>query len=201
MSSNLSQESDLPTIILHTKNWIRDFVIQLSLCPFAHIPFREDRIRYVVNFQSTPADLVEGFFQEGKFLLDHPPQEVETSLLIFPNALSDFHSYLDFAYALEAQLPLLGWEGIIQLAQFHPLYCFDGVEEVDVSNFTNRSPFPMIHLLREDSVSKAIDQYPETSNIPLRNIELLHEMGKAKVLNLLSRIKPSKETPNGLEEI
>jgi hypothetical protein len=154
-----------------TKAWLEQFVIGLNLCPFAAKPFREDRIHFALEHSPEPTQIAERFIDELERLQASP--EIETTLLIVPNALSDFEVYWDFIEIAEAIIDQLGLMGIFQIASFHPDYCFEGVESDDPANNTNRSPYPMLHLLREQSLSEAIAAHPDVAGIPERNVALL----------------------------
>ncbi|GJM34621.1 MAG: hypothetical protein DHS20C18_36220 [Saprospiraceae bacterium] len=169
-----------------TKKWIEQFVIGLNLCPFASVPFQQDKIRYVVNLSKNPDDLIRCFLEEMQFLDDKPSKEVETTLIIFPNQLNDFLAYLDFLTEAEEILEEVGLEGILQIASFHPEYQFANTAKEDAENYTNRSPYPMLHLLREASVEQALRHYPEPENIPIENILRLKELGVEGIKKLFS---------------
>ncbi len=113
--------------------------------------------------------------------------EIETSLLIFPHYFLNFNDYLDFVALSEDLLSVSGYEGIYQLATFHPNYCFADVLPTDISNYTNRSPYPILHILRESSIEKAIDYYGDTSKIPDNNIATMHKLGLDKLIELLNK--------------
>lgn len=176
--------SDHQYIINQTKNWIEKFVIKLNLCPFAAVPFTENKIRYVVSKASEIEELAANLALEFHFLQKHSSDEIETSFLIHPNILQDFYDYNDFLDLTTWMLANMKLEGIIQIAGFHPHYCFAETSPDDVSNYTNRSPYPMLHLLREDSISKATAHYPHTDKIPERNIQLLYKLGLEEVRRL-----------------
>ena len=117
-------------------------------------------------------------------------ESIETTLLIYTDAFTGFDDYLDFLELAETLLTEQGYEGIYQLASFHPDYCFEGADQNDPANYTNRSPYPMLHLLRESSIEQAVNAYPHPENIPQRNIELTRELGLAKMRALLSSCYP-----------
>ncbi|MEO0473468.1 MAG: DUF1415 domain-containing protein [Bacteroidota bacterium] len=161
-----------------THRWIKDFVVSHQLCPFAAKPLQDERIRLVESQAENPDELMEEVQQEVHFLLHNPPEKVETSVLVHPHLLNDFHAYLDFVELAEIWLEEIGWEADCQLAGFHPDYQFAETEADDPENWTNRSPFPMIHLLRGESVEKAVAGHPDIERVPLRNIELMKSLGK-----------------------
>ena len=152
-----------------------------QLCPFAGKPLAENRIRLVLSKAGNIDELMEELQQEVHFLLHHPSEEVETSLLVHPQLLGDFHAYLEFLDLAEIWLEEIGWEADCQLAGFHPTYQFAETEADDAENWTNRSPFPMIHLLRGESVEHAVASHPDIDSIPARNIELMQGLGKEKL--------------------
>lgn len=168
-------------VIDRTRTWIADFVIQLNICPFAGHPFEEESIGYDI-FDGT--DVEKGLMAVGMqlaILETTPVSEMETALIIFPNMLEDFEGYLEFLEMSQTLLLDLKLEGIFQIASFHPKYQFAGTEKDDISNYTNRSPYPMIHLLREDSVYAARQHHKDIDSIPQRNIDLLESMSRAEV--------------------
>lgn len=163
------------TLISHTKKWLSDVIIAHSLCPFAKREYDAGRIYYAVIVAKDLQGQLEQILLEC-IALDRDADR-ETSLLIFPNALSNFETYLDILELATAVLEDQNYAGIYQLASFHPQYQFEGVEETDASHYTNRSPYPMVHILREASVQKAVESHPNPEGIPDRNIELTQELG------------------------
>lgn len=170
-------------VISDTRRWVERVVVGLNLCPFARKELEADRVRFVeINGDSEEA-LLQALHAEFRHLEDSP--ETETTLLIIPQALQDFEDYLNFLAMAEDLLDYLGLEGIYQIASFHPRYQFEGTEPDDAENYTNRSPWPMLHLLREDSLAQAIDRHPDVEGIPGRNIELMSSMGVARLKELM----------------
>lgn len=169
-------------IISQTKSWIEQFVIGYNLCPFAAQPFHQDRIKYVLVGGEEVEPLVETVFQECIHLQDTDPMEVETTILIHPGILTDFEDYLAVLGQMQDDLEELQLEGVVQLATFHPDYQFAGTNQNDPENFTNRSPYPMIHILREESVEKAINSHSDTENIPLENIKTMNGIGREALI-------------------
>jgi uncharacterized protein len=165
------------TVIERTKNWIRDIVIGLNFCPFARNPFKEELILYKVDGSSDKAAALESFISTCNYLEENPA--METALLIFPNGFSDFEEYLDLVDLSEKLLKAEGFEGVYQVASFHPDYLFAGSDENDPANYTNRSPFPMLHLLREDLLEIAIDKHANVDDIPNQNIAKAISLGLA----------------------
>jgi hypothetical protein len=176
-------------VIGQTRLWIERLVIGYQLCPFAKVPFDKDRIRYQVSFAPEREILLERLVEELVLLHRADPQDVETSFLIVPELLQDFRDYLDVLELGEIALKELGLEGIIQIASFHPEYRFAGSEPYDPANYTNRSPFPMFHLIREDSIERAIKYFPRPEEIPDRNVRVMRELGLEKVKQILDEIK------------
>lgn len=165
------------------RHWVETLVVDLNLCPFAKRELVRNRIRFAVTEADDEAALLGQLQQELLLLQDDT--EVETTLLIHPLALQGFAAYNDFLNLAEALLSQLGLEGQFQIASFHPDYQFAGTGPQDVENYTNRTPYPLLHLIREDSLERAIANYPDPDNIPQRNIELMESMGEAKLKALL----------------
>ncbi len=151
----------------------------MNLCPFARREVVRGSVRYAVTDVAKTTTLLAEVQQELERLLAEP--EIETTLLIHPNALSDFFDYNDFLGVCEALIADMALEGVIQIASFHPAYQFAGTEPGDAENFTNRSPYPMLHLLREDSISRAVDSHPDIDAVPERNIALLNRTGAVEL--------------------
>jgi hypothetical protein len=169
-------------IIAQTRQWIEQLVLGQNLCPFAHQPYQAGLVRFNVTPASKPELLLAVLKAELHALQATPADKVETTLLIHPNVLTHFYSYNDF---LDEADELLYQEGLLQIASFHPQYQFSGTELDDAENYTNRSPYPMLHLLREDSLEKAIAQHPNVDAIPERNIEVMHQLGVANLRRIL----------------
>jgi uncharacterized protein len=176
-------------VIETTKLWVERFVIGLNLCPFARHPFRTEKIRYLVFEGDNQETLTEKLVMEVNKLLETTPSVLETTLIILPDMLADFDDYLDYLEVAEFIMSELELEGLVQVASFHPDYQFDETDPSDVENFTNRSPFPMLHLLREDSVERAIEAFPEVGDIPARNIETMKNLGFDHVNKMFHDIK------------
>lgn len=167
----------------HTIKWIREFVIKYNICPFAKHVIDKETLTIQISTTNTLQAAAAAVFKAIS-LLDEE-SKIETILLIFPNFLHDFFDYLDFVDWVENLMQQQNYEGVYQLATFHPHYCFAGAENEDVSNYTNRSPYPMLHLLREAQVESAIAYYGDTTQIPEDNITTLQKIGLEKVKNLL----------------
>ena len=183
-------------IIDRTRRWIATMVIGLNLCPFARKVFEGDTIRYVVSAATDEAALLADLTREMKALPSTPIAEVETTLIIHPHVLGDFLDYNDFLDLAEERLEALGLEGVLQIASFHPAYRFADVDADAVENYTNRSPYPMLHLLREDSVSAVSGDEEEMMAIPRRNIETLRALGRAKILDRIIQDRATEDTEN-----
>lgn len=164
-------------IVAQTLNWVRTFIVAQDICPFAQRELERQSIRVEVVRSKKIEVALEELMVEVQWLDEHP--ETETTLLVFPTLFKSFDHYLDFVELAESILVDQGYEGIYQLATFHPDYCFENAEPDDASNYTNRSPYAMVHLLREESVEKAIEFYGDTDAIPERNIAKLNAMGSA----------------------
>jgi uncharacterized protein len=164
-------------VIAATRKWLERAVIGLQLCPFAAAPHLKDRVRYCVSTQRTGAGLLEDLSVELHALQDADPLKCETTLLIHPQVLTDFREYNDFLDACDAAVAELGFEGELQVASFHPRYQFAGTAVQDIENYTNRSPYPMLHLLREASVARAVANFPHLERIGDTNKETLRRLG------------------------
>jgi hypothetical protein len=154
-------------------------VIGLNLCPFAESPYRSDRVRFYVSEQRSAAGLLVELGAELSRLAQADPMECETTLLIHPWVLTDFIEYNDFLEVCDATVADLELEGELQVASFHPQYQFEGSQPDDIENYTNRSPYPTLHLLREASVERAVAAVGDTDEIYLRNMRTLRALGHA----------------------
>ncbi|MCW9006585.1 MAG: DUF1415 domain-containing protein [Marinobacter sp.] len=170
-------------VISATRKWVENVVVGYNLCPFAKRELVRNRLRFVVSEAETEDELLQALHSELQRLEDEP--EIETTLLIHPGVLQDFGPYNEFLDAADGLLAYLDMEGVYQIASFHPDYRFAGTEPDAAENYTNRSPFPMLHLLREASLEAAIDSYPDVDGIPQRNIELMNELGSEKMRSIL----------------
>lgn len=150
-------------------------MIGLDLCPFANAEWRRGRIRFSQSPAQSEEQLLNDLAFELEFLTQHP--EVETTLLIHPSVLLEFSSYNQFLDEADALLTALDLQGVFQIASFHPQYQFAGTKLDDAENYTNRSPYPLLHVLREAGVESAVARYPDTQSIPLRNVERMQQMG------------------------
>lgn len=166
------------------ERWVATFVVELGLCPFARREVERRSIRYAVSDATSEERLLEELADELLLLRERP--EIETTLLIHPHVLGEFSAYNDFLDYGDALLVDLAMDGEFQIASFHPDYRFAGTDPDDPENYSNRSPFPLLHLLREASVERAIASYPEVEQIPLRNVNQLRELGVPRLRALLA---------------
>lgn len=164
-------------VITQTKLWLEKAVIGLNLCPFAKGVHIKDQIRYFVSHATTPEELIKDLMAELEVLAEANPDKVDTTLLIHPFVMNDFLDYNDFLEVADATLEELDLDGILQVASFHPQYQFEDAEPDDIDNYTNRSPFPTLHLLREDSIDKAVEAFPEAEQIYEKNMQTLRALG------------------------
>lgn len=168
---------DAATAISHTQQWMQKAVIGLNLCPFAKPVVTKNLVRYVHESTTSEDTLLALLSTELKYLDATPITEVETTLIIHPEILKDFLKYNDFLGLADKMLVDLKFAGIIQIASFHPRYQFQGTDVDDISNYTNRSPYPTLHLLREESVTQAVESAVDVDAIPERNIGTLNQLG------------------------
>lgn len=160
-----------------TRHWVDTAVIGLNLCPFAKAVQTKGLVHYAVSDAHDERALLKDLAKELLALADLPATTRDTTLLIVPHLLADFLDFNDFLDQADALLEKLGLAGTLQIADFHPAYQFAGTDADDVSNFTNRAPYPTLHLLREDSIDQAVRAFPEASAIFERNIEMLEALG------------------------
>jgi uncharacterized protein len=172
-----------------TKQWIQSVVIDCNFCPFAAQTSLNNSLRMVVQERSSASEVL-GTLDEEFALLDSK-EEIETTLIILSNGFEDFLSYVALAAKAERRLTKHGYEGIYQIASFHPLYCFGDADDSDPANYTNRSPYPMLHLLREESITRAIEHYSNPDGIPDRNVRYARSKGLEYMHNLF--IKASQQ--------
>ncbi|MET0964715.1 MAG: DUF1415 domain-containing protein [Noviherbaspirillum sp.] len=173
-SSTSGMHQDIVTLV---ETWLERAVIGLNLCPFARAVHVRKQIRYVVSTAAEPEQLVRSLTEELRYLHGCDPQVTDTTLLIHPWVLEDFSEYNEFLDIADVILAGMGLEGEIQIASFHPHYQFSGTQRDDLSNYTNRAPYPILHLLREDSIDRAVASVPNTEEIYKRNIATLKKLG------------------------
>jgi hypothetical protein len=175
-------------VLKQTRHWLEKAVIGLNLCPFAKAVYVKNQVRLVVSHARHADDLLEELDRELDLLVATPPEELDTTLLIHPTLFGDFLDFNDFLEVAEGVVDEHGLEGIVQLASFHPKFQFDGTELEDIGNYTNRAPFAMLHLLREASIDRAVEAFPQAEAIFEENIKTLENLGHAgwKALGLPS---------------
>ncbi|MGY6277605.1 DUF1415 domain-containing protein [Methylomonas sp. MgM2] len=173
-------------VISATRAWLKSFIIAYNICPFASREHQRNSIRYRVARPENLENAVQILIEECVYLDANP--ETETTLLIFPEMFDDFEDYLDMVAIADRLLIVQNYEGIYQLASFHPDYRFETEveDQEDPAHYTNRSPYPMLHIIREDSIERALENYPDSDNIPARNIKLTRELGLKKLQSLLA---------------
>jgi uncharacterized protein len=167
-----------------TLAWVERVVIGLELCPFARAPVEAGRLRVIVTATEDPSELLTVLDDALTELVEQPPAELETTLVVHPNCLADFDDYNDFLDPAERLLELRELVGVVQIASFHPDYRFADAPEGDQANYTNRSPYPMLHLLREASVAKAVAGHPDIEGVPAANIAKLQGLSLGQIREL-----------------
>jgi len=177
-------------VVQDTRNWLERAVIGLNLCPFAKAVHVKGQVHYAVSQATEPRQLLADLGTELDALIALEAQERETTLLMAPFCLADFLDFNDFLERAEKLVRKRGLEGVIQLASFHPRYQFANTDVEDIENFTNRSPYPTLHLLREDSIERAVEVFPEAEAIYEANIKTLRTLGPEGWAAL--RVGPSK---------
>jgi hypothetical protein len=170
--------------ILETKKWLETVVIAHNICPFAKRVFDNGSIHFAIETSTDIETCLENLVAECERL--DKDESIETTLVIYTNTLADFDEYLDFIEVAQDLLEAQDYEGVYQFASFHPKYCFEGADENDAANYTNRSPYPMLHLLRESSIDYALANYPNPEMIPENNIKLTRELGLDKMEETLA---------------
>ncbi|MES2777659.1 MAG: DUF1415 domain-containing protein [Bacteroidota bacterium] len=171
------------TIIQHTINWIQSVVIGCNFCPFAAKALLKKTVRYTVLPSANTKAVLEKLMQEI-YHLDEG-EDIETTFIILPDNFGDFSAYLDLVEVAEKLIEKEDYEGVYQLASFHPQYCFAGESPEDAANYTNRSPYPMLHILREDSITNALENFPDPESIPEKNIAFARNKGLAYMQELM----------------
>jgi len=181
-------------VITRTQNWIEQFVIANNLCPFARKVFDEGRVAYIVS-RDDNTELHLRQLAATLLAMDQEPgsepdqgRDTQTCFYIFPDAYSDFEHYLALVEAAETLIEDMGYTDNYQLASFHPEYIFDGADIDDAANYTNRSPFPMLHILRQQDITLASEHHPDIESVPQHNIALLRSIGLARLQDALDRL-------------
>ena len=178
-------ENETEQVITATKNWVSNVVVGCNFCPFAAKEVKKGSIHYIVLDQATLKTTLEAVVR-AMLQLDKD-DSIETTLLILPGSFLLFNDYLNMLDKAETLLDQENYSGIYQMASFHPTYLFAGSNNEDPSNYTNRSPYPMLHLLRESSITKAVDSYPGIDDVPQRNIAYTKTKGLLYMQQLMSR--------------
>ena len=164
-------------VLKQTRHWLEAAVIGLNFCPFAKAVYVKNQVRLVVSKARHADDLLEELDRELDLLVGTPAEQIDTTLLIHPTLFEDFLDFNDFLEVAEGVVDEHGLEGVVQLASFHPRFQFDGTEPDDIGNYTNRAPFAILHLLRENSVERAVQAFPQAQEIFDANISTLKKLG------------------------
>ncbi|MBY6236970.1 DUF1415 domain-containing protein [Vibrio harveyi] len=183
-STQESPNTDINAITEQVDQWLNDVVIGLNLCPFAAKPQRNKQIKIFVSEASQEEALLEDILLQLLELSNTEPEKLETTLVVVPNMLQDFWDYNFFIDWVEGLIKQQDWEGIFQVATFHPDYCFGGAEPEDDENLTNRSPYPVFHLIREESMEKVLKHYPDPESIPDTNIARVSALSEEELKKL-----------------
>lgn len=170
-------------VIAAVRQWVESVVVDLNLCPFAKRELVKNRVRFSVTEATTEERLLTELEAELQRLTCD--SSIETTLLIHPNVLADFFDYNQFLNYADGLLVQMKLEGVYQVASFHPNYQFGGTDPEDAENYTNRSPYPLLHLIREESLERALADFPDANQIPVRNIELMNSLGCDQLQALL----------------
>ncbi|MBL4764666.1 MAG: DUF1415 domain-containing protein [Colwellia sp.] len=182
----VAEKSNEQSAVLATKQWLDEIVIGLNICPFAKKEFVNNTIHYHLSKTEQVKPALHELIEQCRYLQSH--DELETTLIIYGNGFRSFDRYLDLVDYANDLLVDSGFEGIFQLASMHPEYCFDGEDYDNASNFTNRSPYPILHIIREASMSRVLSVYNEPEKIPENNIKLTHQKGANFFQQVLTRI-------------
>lgn len=172
-------------VIAATTAWLENMVIGLNLCPFAKAIHVKKQIRFAVSMAVDCNSLLADIRRELTLLVAANPEEIESTLIIHPAVLGDFLEYNDFLAVCDSELEEMELDGIVQVASFHPAYQFAGTKADDVTNFTNRSPYPTLHLLRESSVSRVVAQFPNVEGIYKANVATMRKVGKTQLERMM----------------
>ncbi|TKC90853.1 DUF1415 domain-containing protein [Trinickia terrae] len=165
------------TILAATRHWLTRAVIGLNLCPFAKAVHVKNQIRYAISEATDMEGVLTDLEAELGTLANADPEQIDTTLVVFPRTLADFLDFNDSLFFAERLLKQMRLEGILQIASFHPQYQFEGSEPDDIENYTNRAPYPILHLLREASIERAVEAFPDAAEIYERNQETLRRLG------------------------
>jgi hypothetical protein len=163
--------------IADTRRWLERAVIGLNLCPFAKAVTAKGQVHFAATGAEDAAGILRDLDREMQALVAAPPQERDTTLLVIPRGMEDFLAFNDLVARAERLVRKRGLEGVLQVASFHPRFTFAGTDEDDITNFTNRAPHPTLHLLREESLDRAVEAFPDAADIYERNMDLLRRIG------------------------
>jgi uncharacterized protein len=177
MPTSAESHDSHDTVLAATRHWLTRAVIGLNLCPFAKSVHVKNQIRYAISEATDMEGVLTDLEAELSALADADPEQIDTTLVIFPSALEDFLDFNDCLFFAERLLKQMRLEGTLQIASFHPRYQFEGTEPDDIENYTNRAPYPILHLLRESSIERAVDAFPDAADIYERNQETLRRLG------------------------
>jgi len=177
--------------IQQTRLWVEQVVIGLNLCPFAAKPVKDNKVTYIAAGDASMEQHLQQLADSFKQL--DSVTDIETSLLIFPESYPSFDDYLELLHLSNLLLDDLRYTGVYQIASFHPAYCFENSDEDDAANFTNRSPYPMLHIIRESSVEKAVASFEGIEQVPERNVSTLRELGYRKMEKTLQQILQTQD--------
>jgi hypothetical protein len=183
----LQDEALAAAAVDDTRRWLERAVIGLNLCPFAKAVHVKQQVRFAVTGATTAEELIEELAQELTLLDQADPAVIETTLLIHPRAMTDFLDFNDFLDAADAAVEALELEGVLPVASFHPQYQFAGTEADDIGNYSNRSPWPTLHLLREESIDRAVEAFPDPESIFGENLRSLEKLGHSGWRALMER--------------
>ena len=191
----LYPEADSQTVLIQARveNWVRTAILGLNICPFAHTPVKTKRLRYAVSAAHHANQVLEELKNEALLLAQSEIADLETTLLILPNTLADFVDFNFFLDEADALFRRIDLEGVLQIASFHPAYQFANTDANDIGNYTNRSPYPILHLLREDSVSRAVDSMSDPDLIVANNLATMQRLGHEGWQRLWEKQRESEE--------
>lgn len=178
------QTNNSAQVIQQVKIWLEQVVIGLNLCPFAKRPYQQKQVKIAVSTASDDGALLQDLRQQLKLLENTPIETTETSVLVVANHLQDFYDYNDFLNLADALIEQYNWQGVFQIASFHPHYQFAGTAPNDAENLTNKAPYPILHILRESSLDKAVKSHPDVDGIPEQNIAKMNQLTKQQITEL-----------------
>jgi len=173
----ISTSDAYANVVAETRDWLTKAVIGLNLCPFAKAVQVKDQIRFAVSDATDAEGVLTDLQDELALLAETDPEKVDTTLLIIPDALDDFLDFNDFEELSDRLLKRMRLVGELQVATFHPLFQFADTQPDDIENYTNRSPYPILHLLREDSIDRAVESFPDAAEIYEKNIDTMNKLG------------------------